>query len=97
MWALTDMELDDDDKLDMCAPICGVKETPDYPWGLRISLGESEMRKLEVENMPEVGEYVALRAVARVTSVSSNEIGGKPERRVELQIEQLGFVEDSDA
>jgi len=83
---LVSMELDDEDKLDFCAPIpC---DRPDYPYGLRICLCQKELDKLGLPK-PEFGDYLDMRAFGRVTSVSDDQ-GGV---RVEIQIEQIA-VED---
>lgn len=93
MASMVDMELDDEDKLDMCTPVAGKVMQPDYPWGLRINLGDSELKKLDIDDLPSVGDYIDLRAFARVTSVSANEVEGGKSCRVELQIEKLGVVD----
>lgn len=96
MPKLADMELDDEDKLDFCAPIeC---PSPDFPYGLRICLSEKEMAKLKM-SMPEVGEYVEIRGFACVKSVSSDSTDRGETSRVELQIEKLavGGYEEEEA
>ncbi len=68
---------------------------PLYPWGLCISLETETLAKLGLDGeMPSVGEMIHLCAMAKVTSVSENEMedsnGGKTtNRRVELQITHL--------
>lgn len=89
---LVDMELSDEDKIDACMPIpC---DTPDYPWGLKICLTEKELEKLGLP-VPEHGDYLDLRGMARVTSVSSDERESGNSCRVELQIEKIA-VENED-
>jgi hypothetical protein len=94
-WSkLTDMELDDEDKLDMCLP-CGPGEKPkgpEYPWGLRISLSEKELEKLGLDvKDASVGDMIDMRAFAVVTSISQDERDGKKSCRVELQIQKLAI------
>jgi hypothetical protein len=81
------MELDDDDKLD--APsIANTK--PDFPYGLRISLTETEFEKLGLDPTDaEVGAIFHGHFLARVTSVSSHSHGEGDCHRVEAQIEDL--------
>lgn len=83
---LVSMELDDEEKIDFCAPIsCAM---PDYPYGLRITLSEKELKKLGMAT-PQVGEYIDLRAFACVKSVSCDETSSGESCRVELQIEKI--------
>lgn len=97
-----DMELDDEDKLDGCYPCATACEPdkklmPEYPWGLKISLGDGELKKLglTVEKLP-VKAMLHMHAMARVTGTSNNTTqDGKEHPRVELQIEQLA-VESED-
>lgn len=93
MWSkLVSMERSDDEKIDAISsyPIIA----PDYPPGLKICLCEDELEKLDLDD-PEVGDYLDMRAFARVTSVSREQMDGKVRRRVELTIEQIA-VEDED-
>lgn len=75
---------------------------PVYPWGLSISLDEGCLAKLGIDgDMPSVGEMIHLCAMAKVTSVSENEMesdnGGKKTcRRVELQITHLATENEDD-
>ena len=91
---LVSMELDDEDKMDLALPP-PVSEQPDYPWALKISLTDKELTKLGLEDdLPDVGDYIHLGAMARVTSVSSNATDGQNCCRVELQIEMLAVEEE---
>ena len=87
---LTSMELDDEEKLDFCAPIAC--DRPDFPYGLRITLDEKQLKKLGLP-IPEVGDYLDMRSFGRVTSCSMEQRNGEDCCRVEIQIEQIA-VED---
>lgn len=90
---LVDMELEDEDKLDACMPIpC---DQPDYPYGLRICLTEKELKKLGLP-IPEVGDYLDMRAYACVTSVSCDKRESGDTCRVELQIEKIACENEDD-
>ena len=91
------MELSDDDKMDAVMPIA-MPDKPDFPYGLRITLTDKELDKLDLDHADaEVGGLVHMFAMARITSVSENEMnGGEKCCRVELQIESLG-IESEDA
>ena len=91
-WSkFVDMSLSDDEKLDTVMPIPA--EMPEYPYGLRICLCGPELDKLDLDEMPDVGDVIDLRAFARVMSVSDS---GNGNRRVELQIEQLACEDEND-
>lgn len=90
---LVDMELADEDKLDACMPIpC---DQPDYPWGLRICLTEKELEKLGLP-IPQNGDYLDMRAVACVTSVTTEDRESGQTCRVELQIEKIACENEDD-
>lgn len=94
-WSkMVDMELTDEEKIDSNRPIpC---PTPDYPYGLRLCLGEREIKKLKLDGVPDVGDLMDMRCFGTITSVSQ-EPGpdGEKQRRVEIQIERIA-IEDED-
>lgn len=73
-----------------------------YPYGLCIRLEDDTLEKLGLGNeMPSVGDMIHLCAMAKVTSVSENEMedgnGGKKSRRcIELQITHLATESEDD-
>lgn len=90
MHMMKDMELEDEEVLDCPAPAdC---ERAKYPYGLRISLTEKELEKLDIDpDEAFVGGICHLHALAKITSVSKNETqdaDGDPHEncRIELQI-----------
>lgn len=89
--AMQSMELDDEAILDMPCPIpIAAKDRPRFPYGLRISLTQDELNKLELEAADcFVGGMVHLHAMARITSVSEDQMEDGKKCRVELQIEAL--------
>jgi hypothetical protein len=94
------MELSDDEKIDREMP-GATPSKPDYPWGLRISLTEKELEKLDLDcDECEDGDMVDLRAFAVVTSKSTETHDGKRTCRIELQIQKLAveneMTEDED-
>lgn len=94
---MVSVELTDEEKLDTlggCPP--NIKNAPEYPWGLRISFDSGTLEKLGLEEDPDVGDYIDLRAFARVTCCSREQRGdGTFSRRIELQIEQLAVEDES--
>ena len=92
---LVDMAMDDEAKIDMVKPM-PLDEVPDYPFGLRICLTQEDLDKLGLDADCEVGDLLDMRCFATVTSVSKNEVNGKPSCRVELQIEKIAVENEMD-
>lgn len=86
---LVDMEMDDEDKLD--APEI-MPARPDFPYGLRICLTHSELRKLDLDADCQVGDVIDMRAFAEVTSISKD----GDSCRIELQIQKLAVENEMD-
>lgn len=94
---MVDMEMDDEDQFDSPAmPMStgGKPQKPQYPYGLRISVGLKEMEKLKLE-MPSMGDTIDLRAFGVVTSVSASQNEYSDDCRVEIQIQKIR-VENED-
>jgi len=63
-----------------------------YHYGLRVELGDHELKQIGMTKMPDVGGVVRFTAHARVHSVrSDHRHGDKKNRSVELMIEKLGL------
>lgn len=67
-------------------------ESPDYPWGLRITLDEAQLTALGVEALPAVGGPVGLEAAALVMSASEEQVDGETRRTLQLQITDLAVA-----
>jgi len=93
---MVSMELDDDDKLDLAAPVELSGTQPDYPWGLRLCLTHRELGKLGLEADCSVGDTLVIRCCARVMSVSRTDGPMGPEDRVELQITDMACEGEDD-
>lgn len=70
-----------------------INEGPDFPYGLRISLDETDLEKLGLSDDASIDDMVHLVAIGRVCSVNKNEYNGAKSCRVEICLEQIG-VED---
>jgi len=70
-------------------------DVPDVPYGLRISLGNEELAKLELPADCAIGDILHFVAMARVTSVSSNDSGKGPQNRIELSITDMAVENES--
>lgn len=71
-----------------------VNNSPRYPYGLNIRLENDSIEKLDIEEMPEVGEVVMIMAHAKVESVSMNEqADGKKYKSISLQITDMSLSE----
>jgi hypothetical protein len=65
----------------------------EYPYGLRIRLGNEELAKLGMTEMPTIDTEMKLTALVCVISVSQTDsTDGEPYRNVELQIEQMALA-----
>lgn len=61
-----------------------------YPYGLSICLGHEELEKLGLDTDCEVGDFIHLFCLAKVTSVSTSDTGEGEKCRIELQITHMG-------
>lgn len=96
MDKMVDMELDDEDIGDMAAPMA-LPEQPRYPYGLRISLNKSDLKKLGLDSGEAfVGGYVHGHFIGCITSVSINETEHCDDCRVEVQIEQMAIESEDE-
>lgn len=71
-------------------------DVPDVPYGLRISLGNEELAKLELPADCQIGDILHAVIMARVTSVSSNDTGKGPQNRIELSITDMAVENESE-
>lgn len=72
-------------------------DTPEYPYGTRISFDEEQIVKMNVLQDIDVDTAVFIKAKGKVTSVSENSTaGGKDRRRVEIQIEEIDVRDSTD-
>jgi hypothetical protein len=95
MRQMTNMELDDEEKLETSAPIS--IDRPDYPYGLRISLTEKEFEKLGLDHsVAEVGGTVHGHFIGRITSVNQEKREDKTCCRCEIQIEDLDIESEDE-
>lgn len=60
--------------------------TEKYPYGLRINLGNDQLKALGVKDLPKVGETLPLHAMVSVVGVRSSETEDGSDNNVELQI-----------
>src|SRR5574340_1682985 len=72
-------------------PASGMQD--EYPYGLRVSLGNHELGKMGgAHDNCQVGDEMLMMARCTVVSKSENEQqGGKADKRLELQIKSMGL------
>lgn len=90
----TDMSLSEQDSKNQYGSPTPDSQLPKYPYGLCISLCKTEIDKLDLDiNDCEVGDFLHLHSLAKVTSksVSDTEAGSNP--RIELC---LAFIDIED-
>lgn len=90
---MIDMALTPEEKVEM-AGYSPVNSVPDYSYGLCLSLCDEDLEKLGLDDDVSVGDVLQIYALAKVTSVSERETNGEADRRVELQITNLGLGDD---
>ena len=73
-----------------------VADQPLYPWGLKISLSEEELEKLDLDDDVAVGDTLHMFCLVRVTSVSKNETENGTCQRIELQITDIACEDEDD-
>jgi len=74
-----------------------ISQRDEYPYGLRITLNEDQIKKLEHVMDYKPDTEVEIMASAKVLSVRSNDLaGGKKDRSVELQITGLACEGEGD-
>lgn len=66
---------------------------PDFPWGLSVNLGDAELKKVGIKELPEIGDQYTIVAIAKVTRVSANASEDSANRSVEFQITDLALEE----
>lgn len=90
--SMVSLELTDEEKLDTACPVA-VMDTPDYPWGTRITLNDAILEKFDCDIGDfKVGEVLLLKCVARVTGLSSDSTAMGPQGRLELQITDMAIM-----
>lgn len=86
------MRLTDQDKKDQAAKETLVSERARYPYGLRINLDPESVKRLGMEDMPEVGKKMVMLAKVEVVNISKeNERDDQEEYSMGLQITDLAF------
>ena len=67
------------------------ENTPDYPYGLSISLEEVDVTKLGLEDC-EADDVLELVSEATVTTATSHTINGKKRRSLTIQLRKLSVA-----
>lgn len=65
--------------------------SPEYPYGLCLRLGEDQISKLGIKELPALGKTVKVYAMAEVVAVAEADTGRGVTRNLELQITDLGL------
>lgn len=63
----------------------------EYAYGLRVNLGEEEIEKLGLKEMPKAGAEMTIAAKVKVCNVGQREDGDGVRRNIELQITEMGL------
>ena len=90
---MKDMKRTPEDVMGSFSPVA--LHNGEYPYGLSLCLTNEELDKLELDRDAEVGDFLHLFAMAKVTSVSTSDAGSGEKCRIELQIVAMS-VENED-
>lgn len=60
-----------------------------YPYGLRISLENADLKKLDMASLPDVGEEMIVVGVGRVVSANEHKRQKGVDRNVQIQLEKI--------
>lgn len=80
---MADMGMTGEEQKDFCSPQPVKPQGTKYPYGLRITLTPMELKKLNLQEMPEVDMLFKLAGKVKVVEVSTNDEG---EHSLSLQI-----------
>ena len=64
-------------------------ESPRYPYGIQISLDDEELKKLNFDSLPDVGDEFIVVGVGPVTSVRQSEREAGSDRSISIQLQKL--------
>ena len=64
----------------------------DYPYGLSLILDKDSLKKLGMEELPEVGETCMIHAAGEITRVSQSVSDSGENKSVEIQITKLSVM-----
>lgn len=93
---LTDMKMTEAEKKATSPMPSTQYKGPDYPYGLKICLDAAALKKLGID-MLMVGTKVEIEGVGTVVECSMNDYEyGESSKRVEIQLQQLAVVPDSE-
>lgn len=71
------------------------RKPPEFPPGTQLHLTDEVIKKLEMEDIPEVGTTMTLTAKVEVKSAMVKEEEGRPQRKhIELQITDMELSKD---
>lgn len=94
---LTDMKLSKKQKSDgMKMPMGVDSDSPNYPYGLRLSLGNDDLKKLPGLKKADMKDAVTIRAVGHIVAMRQNDTQAGKDRTIEIQIEKLSINGEED-
>lgn len=93
---LVSTEMSDEQKLDMAMPCFPGRDTPDFPYGMKIQMDEWLLDRLKLDQDVEVGDLLDMRCFAVVTSVRKEQTNGKSTCTVCLTIEKVAIESESE-
>lgn len=76
---------------------CSEMSKPEYPYGLCIRLEKEQLEKLNMNELPEVGQEMPMKIIAKVSEVSSRQYEKEDHKTVELQITDISTGEKKES
>lgn len=93
---LVSMEMSAKERKQASAPTPAGKDAPIYPYGLKLHLDNDALKKLKIDQLPQVGKTLQLIATVEVCEVSEVDTGNGSQRKsISLQITELGLTAPS--
>jgi hypothetical protein len=90
---MVDMKGDKQDMGTAVEVMPGSPDTPEYPYGLRITIEDEKVGELGLDKL-RVGDKLTISCDCEVIEVAEREDQGGKTQRVELQIQKIGNDED---
>lgn len=93
---MKDMKMSQTEKKDSIA----MSEAPkgdEYPWGLRLRLGEAELKRLGIDKLPKAGTSFPFSAEAKIISTHEDASENNKNRSVEVQVTAIDLDSEDES
>lgn len=94
---LVSLELSKAERKKETEPMADTADRPLFPYGTSLYLNDETLSKLGIEEMPDVGTTLMIKAVAKVTGTSEREYEGGSHRTLDIQFVEMACEEGEEA